>query len=488
MKKKEIAALGILLLLAAIPRLHSLDAFTSPDEAQWERNTQNFVKALKIWDTKNFYQQPHPGITTQWLSAATINASTWGIKRLPLAAFLSVAVVYLAWLTYRLWGPSAATWAGILLALNPQLIAHSRILSMDALLAVFLMAAVLHHLHWLRTYKKIDAAAVGIFISLAFLSKMSAFGIVPYLILATAIGLRSNPQKPNKPWQHLGLVVGTGLITLIILLPTIITHPDIVIAGTKTFFTTEHFQQAVHALGPYWYPQALAIWVTPLQITGLALALPWLLKKSSYRLPLALLVCWCLIFFLEVQYSIKKGDRYILPVFVAFDIVAAIGIVKSRDFIFSRKINIRVMAYILIGVFLGLQIFDTIRLHPYLLAYRNPFFKQIAHGRTMGWGEGLDLASQYLNTKDNASNLLVAAYYEGSFAYHFKGKFTSAERLAHTSAEEIGADYVVLYRTMEGRAPERWETKVLQEYRSHKPEKTITLNGEEYVWIYSTKK
>ena len=105
----------------------------------------------------------------------------------------------------------------------------------------------------------------------------------------------------------------------------------------------------------------------------------------------------------------------------------------------------------------------------------------------MGWGEGLDVAADYLNQKEHPENLLVASYYESSFAYHFKGKFTSAERLGKETAEEIGADYVVLYRTMEGRAENRWETKVLAAYKDKTPEKVITLNNEEYVWIYKVK-
>lgn len=190
-------------------------------------------------------------------------------------------------------------------------------------------------------------------------------------------------------------------------------------------------------------------------------------------------------FFLEIQYSIKKGDRYMLPVFLGFDILTTLSIATAYAMAKQKYLKNIILIVCITGI--GFQAHEAIRLHPYLLAYRNPLFSSVAQGRTMGWGEGLDLAAYYLNTKPNAEHLLVAAYYEGSFAYHFKGQFTSAERLGKESAEEIGADYVVLYRTMEGRAPERWETKVLKDYASKTPEKIITLNGEQYVWIYKTK-
>src|SRR6185436_12443366 len=96
--------------------------------------------------------------------------------------------------------------------------------------------------------------------------------------------------------------------------------------GSKTFFSTEHYQQMVHALGPYWYPQALLLWSTPLQLLSLILVAVAAVKFPKQRLLMGFLVLFCLLFFLEVQYSIKKGDRYILPVFMAIDVLAAIGI------------------------------------------------------------------------------------------------------------------------------------------------------------------
>jgi hypothetical protein len=104
----------------------------------------------------------------------------------------------------------------------------------------------------------------------------------------------------------------------------------------------------------------------------------------------------------------------------------------------------------------------------------------------MGWGEGLDVAAAYLNQKPNADKLLVAAYYEGEFAYKFHGQVTSAERLGSESLASVHPDYVVLYRTMQGRAPERWETKVLAQFQAYTPEHVIYLNGEPYAWIYKT--
>lgn len=481
-KKMFLALYALLVVVIFLPRLSHLDAFTSPDEPQWEKNTKNFVTALRTGDFKGFYQQPHPGITTQWLAAATIEAPTWGGKRLPLAIFLGLAVVYTTYLVRRLWEDYGAILAGFLLALNPMLIAHSRVLAMDALLGMGMLIAILHYILWLQHKNKKDALLAGVSTAIAILSKMSGVGLLLYFFIATVGALIGKKISWNDLRRGVPTYIGALIITIIILFPTIITNASYVLEGSKKFFSTEHFQQAVHALGPWWYPQAFLLWTTPLQLVGIAFFFTTLFRKSTYRISLLLCALFCILFFLEIQYSIKKGDRYMLPIFITFDVLTAGSFIATWTLFRQRYVRPILILVSIIGI--GFQAYETFRLTPYLLAYRNPLFASVAQHRTMGWGEGLDLAAAYLNKKPHAENMLIVAYYESSFAYHFVGEYTSAERLAKETAEEIGADYVVLYRTMEGRAPERWETKVLQEYSTKTPEHIIRLNNEDYVWIY----
>jgi len=196
---------------------------------------------------------------------------------------------------------------------------------------------------------------------------------------------------------------------------------------------------------------------------------------------MAVIIIFALMFFLAVQYSIKKGDRYLLPDFLLFDVLTVIVL---NIFWQSRKrFGLPIVQLIVIAA-VTWQVWQVFYLHPHELAYRNPFFRSVAINRTMGWGEGLDLAAHYLNNKPAAKEMLVVSYYEGQFDYKFDGEVTSAERLAKETERDIGADYVVLYRTMIGRAPDRWETKVLEMYQGKQPEKIININGEQYAWIY----
>lgn len=486
-------ALLIFLCLALFPRILDLGAFLSPDEPRWLQNTLGFKQGLLEGNFKQLYQQPHPGITTMWLAASTIDSDSWAVRRLPQAIALSVLILGATLIAIRLWGFATGYVVGLLLALNPHFIAHSRVLAMDALLALFLFLSVICLIAWSheRDYKRWIYLA-GSAAALAVLSKLSGLVLlvfaVPFVIAHGFWGTSS--------WKE---VVKDGLrfsvafvVTMIIVFPTLLTNPLFVFQQSRDFFGTEFYTNSIHALGAWWYPQAVALWSTPLHLLGI-LALPFLFFTGSRRNrwdTLAFIVFGTL-FFLAMEYSIKKGDRYLLPFFLILDAVAALSLVhffsRMRRWSHPLASIMQGIASVLIGGACLWQIYAVATLHPHYLAYRNPFFRSLAVGRTMGWGEGLDLAAEYLNAKPQSDTMLVIAYYEGPFAYRFQGKVTSAERLAQESAQEIGGDYVVLYRTMEGRAPDRWETKVLQQFADQKPEKVIILNGEQYAWIYSVK-
>lgn len=474
--------LFVIFVVALLPRILQLDAFISPDEPRWLENTLGFREGLATGNFSSLYQQPHPGITNMWITAATITSDSWATRRAPLAIVLAVLIMFSTYIMARCWGWGAGFGGGLLLALDPLFIAHSRVLAMDALLSIFLLLAVLTILAWLQERKWYWLALSGIAASLAVLSKMIGVvvvGVVPLVLIWDQIRQK---RFDVRMW---GIWLGALILTTMMVFPTLLTDFGKVAAGTKEFFATEHYSQQVHALGPWWYPQAFLLWTTPLQLVGLA-SLPflfWKVKKMS-KVSLAILGGFALIFFFAIQYSIKKGDRYMLPDFLLFNVIAALGLSAIPT------LRSRIVKWVGIGLVIavaGWQVMNIFQLHPYYLAYRNPFFRNIAQGRTMGWGEGLDLAAYYLNEKPDAKEMLVVSYYESSFAQHFVGQVTSAERLGKETLEEIDGDYVVLYRTMQGRAPERWETKVLTDFASKTPEKVISLNGEEYVWIYKVK-
>ncbi len=498
-----LACLIVVFVVSLIPRALDLGAFISPDEPRWLENTLSFREGLVTGDLSKLYQQPHPGITTMWVSAATITSESWGTRRLPHAVAISVLITVAAYLLPRRGGGAAGLGGGLLLALDPHFIAHSRVLAMDALLSIFLIISLLALLVGLKERKWYWLALSGTAGALAVLSKMIGVAILPVVAVALVVDwLQFHMKKVPLPagsssaaqvlLKTASAWVGAAVITALIVFPAVITDFAKVAAGTREFFATEHYSQQVHALGPHWYVEAFKLWTTPLVLILLFVAMWLFALGGKYRFPLkrrnsdvGILLLFFGLFLFTIQYSIKKGDRYMLPASLILDVLTALAIVVLWKF-YREKLHRGALAALVV-VLLGWQVWNLFQLHPHYLAYRNPFFRSVAEGRTMGWGEGLDLAADYLNWKPGAEEMLVLSYWEGQLGYKFKGEVTGVERLAKETMEEVGADYVVLYRAMQGRAPDRWETKVLAQFASVKPEHVISLNGEEYVWIYRVK-
>ncbi len=124
-----------------------------------------------------------------------------------------------------------------------------------------------------------------------------------------------------------------------------------------------------------------------------------------------------------------------------------------------------------------------VQVQPYYLAYFNPaIFGGQSHTPDIvlvGWGEGLNLAADYLNAKPNASNIVVAAQYHG-FASYYNGKTIDMLR---TNGNISGSDYVVFYVSMVQR---HWNYDLWNEYQNRTPEKVIRINDMDYCWIYKT--
>jgi hypothetical protein len=117
---------------------------------------------------------------------------------------------------------------------------------------------------------------------------------------------------------------------------------------------------------------------------------------------------------------------------------------------------------------------------PYYLTYYNPLVlgwlwaPRIMH---VGWGEGLDLAARYLNTRPNVTQLKVAAWYDWAFAPYFQG-----QTLVLSGESAIQADYSVFYvNQIQRNIP---DPNLVTYFQRRQPEKVVRLNGIDYVWIY----
>lgn len=213
------------------------------------------------------------------------------------------------------------------------------------------------------------------------------------------------------------------------------------------------------------------------------------------------------IFTITMMLVAKKLDRYLLPIFPLLDILAAVTFFyvmryayeilritsptkrkwfamksPSPDLLGLWRKTLAIFLWLGCIIVFIFQPYQLFALHPYYLAYYNPLFggaKAAVKILTVGRGEGMDKAAEYLNGKENAERLTVAgdptSFLRPSdtleIAPYFKGK---------TVSNPERADYIVLYISdIQNKTP-----LVNQYYPHQTPEHVVKINGINYVWIY----
>ncbi len=182
----------------------------------------------------------------------------------------------------------------------------------------------------------------------------------------------------------------------------------------------------------------------------------------------------------------KKQDRYILPVYPVLDVLAAIGLVYVSGIRFAipkvkqSVVSKQSLVFLVLFLFQGILVVAS---HPYYFTYYNPLLgggRTAARMITVGWGEGLDQAADYLSNLPDAEGLRVASWYHNSFAPFFRGK---AARHDSDAGETMKSDYAVVYRNQIQR--ELPTTELVQYLVGHyTPVFTATMRGVEYAYVY----
>jgi hypothetical protein len=142
--------------------------------------------------------------------------------------------------------------------------------------------------------------------------------------------------------------------------------------------------------------------------------------------------------------------------------------------------GITVLAVVVIA-----QAYSAGQTYPYYFSYYNPLAggsQRAPQVMMIGWGEGLDQAARYLNTKPDVEMLKVASWYpDGPFSYFFEGT-TIQQDFPANPAEMAKADYVVLYA-------HQWQRQLpsqefLDFFAAQTPEEVFLIDGLEYARVY----
>ena len=431
----------------------------------------------------------------------------------------------------RLFGAWPSLIGFLIIALDPFIIALTRMSHLDAPQAFFMFMSVLAFMNFVfRGNRWFDLIISGIAGGLAFLSKLPGVFIIPTIGLIALWEIYRTRVK-RKPGQAFfadptfrvlvrslliwGLVF---LITYTALWPSMWVRPVRTIQnmlGTTTKYsntiTDERANEQDDDIGPvttrsildyFRYPESFLWRTTPIVLLGLVLLLVTSIsgKERGFEKPASDGVIGLLI--LVVVYTIgmtlpaKSSEKYYAPVHLVMDFLAGLGwyffsVNLTKRFKASQRIIICSVVLITAIAIQGIWVAQS---YPYYFTYYNPLLgglHKAAQVSFIGVGEGLDQAGLYLNTKPDSSDLNVMSWYgTGPVSYFFDGHVFPLYMSNSTWTPELRQklkqmDYLVIYTNQKFRNQPPELFKLLSGIA---PEYTVTINDTEYAWVYKVSK
>ncbi len=537
-------------LAAAIllPRLLGLGAFLTADEDDQMMFASLFLKSVLQGDWAGALVLGYPGVPTLILGALGVAVRYWfhyqgwlplpwvhadllttldqvttrfGVfehpldflvwVRLPLALIASLSIWGIYLLARRLLDERLALLGTLIIAFDPFILAHTRIIHVDAPLAYFMFLSFLAFLLYLERGSWRWLLLSGLFGGLAGLSKTPAALLGPILVVSGLFYALFPPVglAPSVRWKRLGIaLLGWGLIAagaFTALWPAMWTRPmfalEWIIKNIQSVNQTAHpttgrfWGGQLSDQSPYYYLEALPFHLTPLTTIGGIAALALLVVGLlTYRrradswpvkmLPLALsLAAYVVMFIGPVSLISRRGDRYILPVFFAVGLLAGLALwwlaALLKQYLLASHRWLTATGLTTTAV--AIQALFVLLYHPYYLAYYNPLLgggRVAPYRLNVGWGEGLDLAARYLNDLHKTSPPLVASWYSNQFAPFYQGRTID---LSSQSAALVG-NYTVFYLNQVQRGfPSR---EIVAYFQQRQPLHVVKLGGIDYAWIY----
>lgn len=499
-------------MIALVPRVTGLGTFLTADEKNWVGRGHEFVTALREFRFNDTLITTHPGIPTLWLAGLAVKTTeaTSGIPfdfdhielfvhraRVLIAIANSLLVVALAFAARQVFPRPVARLGSLVIALDPFLIAHSKLVHVDALLAGFSALSLLLLLWWSQKGSAAVFTASAVAGALAILSKIPGVLLLPAFVLL----LFWNPLPDLRSWRerlrHLLQWISIASATALVLLPGLLWVPDPVgnvkIVKRDVLFAVAkpHYTEDAYALKPWVYPATLISRTTLPTLAGF-LALLALVARPPGARPAAtapafrpdrraagVLLFYLVLFMAGMTLGAKKGDRYLLPIFPVLDLLAVAGLGTLVTTLLPAWPTRRVFPVTAAVVLVPLAV-QLVRLGPYQLAHYNwPFPPNLS--QELGWGEGLDLVAAYLNRQEDRPRARVASWYKDELR-----PFVDRPVEGLTHHEDLRVGYVVLYRNMFGRPAGHLANDFLDEYyRRQSPVHTVFVHGLPYAWVYA---
>lgn len=506
-----------LFVIALLPRVVGLADFLTTDEVyHWVGRVAHFAAAIERGRWADTWLTGHPGVTQMWLGtlgqwlAGVLPAQTAGVPaelgrlaqlRLPTAAAQALFVPACYLLLRRLLAPATAAIAGLLLATSPYLIAHGRLLHLDAPLTAFVTLSLLCLMAAeAAERRRAWLLASGVLAGLALLTKGPALLLLPVAggVMAlqqpagSLVKRATGALRPYLVWLAVALVVVFALWPAMWVAPWHAVQnffEEILSNGGRPNGDGQFFLgRAIADPGPLFYPVADLFRLTPLALAGLVAApLAFLRRGSAPRERRALLILLGFVIYWTAVMTLgaKKFDRYVLPSWPALLIVAAAGLSALLRLVAGLVApRARRAAWAIAGaLLLALSMQPLVAYHPYYLSYYNPLLgggPAAERALLIGWGEGMEQAGAYLRTRPDIASGRVLSALPATLQPFVPVPVEPVETYGRAPA-----NYAVVYleSLQRGASPD-----VYAAIRQTLPLHSVTIHGIHYATIYQLPK
>ncbi|GAB4569438.1 MAG: hypothetical protein Kow0047_22680 [Anaerolineae bacterium] len=507
---------SLLLRLAAIGRPVEVDS------AHWVQEGADFARALLTGDLAATFGGAHPGLPSMWLigasyvmgylvgwapASAAPDMITWlqGISRdlmpaLPFyvlprliqAPVTSALICLFTWTAVRAFGRRAGWMSGLLFALEPLPLAYNRVIVPDALAIDALAVATASAWVWLRGRGGMRwLVLAGVMLGIAAAGKLPAGLLGPVVVLWIA-------ARRDVSWRtRLSAAVLCGVIAVAVLwalFPALWTDP----LGTWQAYIDElnvdeigprstYFFGPTSTPGPLFYPVVLIYRGSPALLLGAAIALGMAIARriTAEERPIVWgLATFVVLFTAAISLETGKIDRWLLPVWPAMAILAALGWVRLGELVSTKLSRLR-RRTALPGAVLALHIISVLPFAPVFFDYANPLLGgpgAASRALMTGVGEGLDEAALWLAQRPDAAELTGASFYPTCFAPFFPGRTEKwVRKLPNGELSWVRSHFVVFYINQWQRQRDPEQMAYIERLP---PVHVVRRHGIEYARIY----
>lgn len=392
----------VLFTASRLPNL-GYDIFNT-DVWKWKSRIFDFGTGIFTLQFDKTIQRYHPGVTLMWIGSVAVKVYNLGyelvfkmsppdnsvvttfqlhfVQKLFIVIVIALTLAYIFYVLRKLFGHKYALVAVVLMALEPFYVGLTRVVHLEGLMSIFMLASFISFYMFLRNSRLRKYMVLAAFFgALAVLTKTTALFLVPFfgLLLLVEnfniiyrernwkIGL-SNIFKNFFMWLILALVF------FVIFWPAMWTHTSqalqtlysgIYDTGVEEGHIQLYFSRLVEDPGITFYPVVLFLRSSVLLLVGVLAAIVSLKRlEPNLRRFVIYALLFALFYGIEMSIPSKKLDRYLLPTIISLWFVAAAAYVK-----FLEKVEPFIVSFVIL---LLLPIYTLIALHPDYLGYYSP--------------------------------------------------------------------------------------------------------------------